>query len=36
VSTAPASRVRVIERKDGFAHVRDTQGNEGWVKTDSL
>jgi hypothetical protein len=36
VSTAPATRVRVLERKDGFAKVRDTEGNEGWVDADSL
>jgi hypothetical protein len=36
LTTAPATRVRVLERKNGFAKVRDTQGNEGWVDADSL
>ena len=30
------SRVRVLERKKGFARVRDDQGNEGWVDGSAL
>lgn len=33
---AKASRMRVLDRKDGQAHVRDEYGNEGWVSEKSL
>jgi hypothetical protein len=36
VRTAPTTRVRGLERKAGFAKIRDTQGNEGWVDADAL
>jgi hypothetical protein len=35
-TTATSTPVRVLERKDGYSKVRDTQGNEGWVPTDTL
>lgn len=36
VTTAPSTPVRVLENKAGYSRVRDTQGNEGWVPSDSL
>jgi hypothetical protein len=36
VTTAPTTKVRVLDRKGGYSRVRDNQGNEGWVPTDSL
>ena len=30
------TRLRVLERTDGYAKVRDEQGNDGWVPTDAL
>ena len=36
VSTAPTTRVRVLEKKGEYARVRDTEGNEGWVDASSL
>jgi hypothetical protein len=36
VTTAPSTRVRVLDRKGDYAHVRDAQGNEGYVPADSL
>lgn len=35
-TTSPAEKVRVLERKGGYAHVRDAEGNEGWVSGDAL
>jgi hypothetical protein len=36
VTTAPSTPVRVLDKKDGYSHIRDNQGNEGWVPSDSL
>jgi hypothetical protein len=36
VTTTPAIKVRVLERRGKAAKVRDTQGNEGWVDADAL
>jgi hypothetical protein len=36
VSTSRATRVRVLEKKSGMAHIRDEEGNEGWVAEDAL
>jgi hypothetical protein len=36
VTTAPSTRVRVLDKKGSYSHVRDNEGNEGWVPTDSL
>jgi len=36
VSTTPSTRVRVLDKKGSYAHVRDGEGNEGWVPADSL
>jgi hypothetical protein len=36
VSTAPSTPVRVLEKKGTYSRVRDTEGNEGWVPSDSL
>ena len=35
-STAPSTPVRVLEKKGSYSKVRDTQGNEGWVPSNSL
>ena len=32
----PSTRVRVLDKKGSYAHVRDGEGNEGWVPADSL
>ena len=36
VSTTPATKVRVLDRRGDYAHVRDGEGNEGWVPANSL
>jgi hypothetical protein len=36
VTTATSTPVRVLEKKGAYSRVRDTQGNEGWVPSDSL
>jgi hypothetical protein len=36
VTTAPSTPVRVLDKKGAYSRVRDTQGNEGWVPSDSL
>ncbi|HEY2748651.1 MAG TPA: hypothetical protein VGL86_28720 [Polyangia bacterium] len=36
VTTTPARKVRVLDKKGSYSHVRDDEGNEGWVPTDSL
>ena len=36
VSTTPATKVRILGHKGGYSRVRDAQGNEGWVRSDSL
>jgi hypothetical protein len=36
VTTAPSTPVRVLDKKGRYSRVRDTEGNEGWVPTDSL
>jgi hypothetical protein len=36
VTTAPSTPVRVLDKKGIYSRVRDTEGNEGWVPTDSL
>jgi hypothetical protein len=36
VTTAPTKKVRVLDRRGTYSHVRDDEGNEGWVPTDSL
>lgn len=35
-SVGPGSALRVLEKKDNYAKVRDEQGNEGWVEADAL
>jgi hypothetical protein len=35
-TTAPSTPVRVLEKKGSYSRVRDTQGNEGWVPSDTL
>ena len=36
LSDAAASKVRVLQRKDGYVEVRDEQGNQGWVAAESV
>jgi len=36
VTTAPTKKVRVLDRRGTYSRVRDDEGNEGWVPTDSL
>lgn len=36
VTTAPTKKVRVLDKKGSYSHIRDDEGNEGWVPTDSL
>ncbi len=36
VTTAPTKKVRVLDKKGTYSRVRDDEGNEGWVPTDSL
>ncbi len=36
VTTAPTTKVRVLDHRGSYSHVRDAEGNEGWVPTDSL
>lgn len=36
VTTAPSTPVRVLDKRGAYSRVRDTQGNEGWVPSDSL
>jgi hypothetical protein len=36
VSTSAATKVRVIERRGDYAHVRDAQGNEGWAPSSAF
>jgi hypothetical protein len=36
VVAGPSSRVRVLEERGKYSRVRDTEGNEGWVKSDEL
>jgi Bacterial SH3 domain len=35
-SLGRGARVKVLEKKDNYARVRDEQGNEGWVSQDAL
>jgi hypothetical protein len=35
-SLGKGARVKVLEKKDNYARVRDEQGNEGWVEADAL
>ncbi|MDY7227313.1 SH3 domain-containing protein [Hyalangium rubrum] len=35
-SLKPGAALRVLEKKDNYAKVRDDQGNEGWVEQDAL
>jgi hypothetical protein len=32
----PSKRVRVLGHSGRYAHVRDDEGNEGWVPADAL
>jgi hypothetical protein len=36
VTTAPTKKVRVLDRRGTYSRVRDDEGNEGWVPSDSL
>lgn len=36
VTTTPSRKVRVLDKKGTYFHIRDAEGNEGWVPTDSL
>ena len=36
VSTTPSTKVRVLDKKGTYSRVRDAEGNEGWVPSDSL
>lgn len=36
VTTAPTTKVRVLDKKGTYSRVRDAEGNEGWVPSDSL
>jgi hypothetical protein len=36
VSTKAATKVRVLDKKGTYSRVRDAEGNEGWVPSDSL
>jgi len=36
VTTAPTKKVRVLDKKGSYSRIRDDEGNEGWVPTDSL
>lgn len=36
VVAKPSARMRVLDEKGSYSHVRDDEGNEGWVPTDSL
>ena len=36
VVTSPSAHMRVLDKKGSYSHVRDDEGNEGWVPTDSL
>ena len=35
-ATTPSTPVRVLQQKGRYSKVRDTEGNEGWVPSDSL
>ena len=36
VSTATSTKVRVLDKSGAYSRVRDAEGNEGWVPSDSL
>jgi len=36
VTTAPTKKVRVLDKRGSYSRIRDDEGNEGWVPTDSL
>jgi hypothetical protein len=36
VTATPASKLHVLEREGGYARVRDTSGNEGWIDESAL
>ena len=36
VTTSPARKVRVLDKRGSYSHVRDDEGNEGWVPSSSL
>jgi len=36
VSAKPSTKVRVLDKSGAYSRVRDAEGNEGWVPSDSL